>query len=108
MRKIPALACAAALLAPVPTAIAVTTIAQAQSPVNVVGMSQAEAQTVLSDTGVPYIILNRSGSTMQDCLVTEQRDRGYYTEVEYDYDDGEWKRTETEVWRGVALVVVCD
>lgn len=107
-RRLSALACAAALLSPLPAGIAITATAQAQSPINVVGMSQADGQAALSAAGVPYIILNRSGSTMQDCRVTEQRDRGYYVEVDYDYDDGEWKKTETDVWRGLALVVVCN
>ncbi|MFX1760507.1 Uncharacterised protein [Rhodococcus gordoniae] len=109
-RSLISAACAAALLSPVPLSVALAGTAAAQTDVSVVGMSQEQARTVLSDAGVPYIILNRSGSTMQNCRVTEQRDRGYDVEVEYDWnhEDGTWDKTEVEVWRGLALVIVCD
>lgn len=101
-----AAACSAALL--------ISTIgagvAGAQTDISTVGMSQEQAEATLSEAGVEYIILSRAGSTLRNCNVTEQRDRGYDTEVEYswDADDQEWDKTETEVWRGVALVVFCD
>ncbi|MEU5843183.1 hypothetical protein [Rhodococcus sp. NPDC047139] len=109
-RSLISTACVAALLSPVPLTVALAGTAAAQTDISVVGMSDDQAEKVLSEAGVPYVILNRSGSTMQNCVVTEQRDRGYdvVTEREWDSDDDEWVTTETEVWRGVALVVVCD
>ncbi|WP_301845487.1 hypothetical protein [Rhodococcus pyridinivorans] len=109
-RSLVSAACAAVMLSPVPLSVALAGTAAAQTDISVVGMSQEQAQQVLSDAGVPYIILNRSGSTMQNCRVTEQRDRGYDVEVEYDWDheNKEWDKTEVEVWRGLALVVLCD
>jgi hypothetical protein len=85
-------------------------VAGAQTDISTVGMSQEQAEATLSEAGVEYIILSRAGSTLRNCNVTEQRDRGYDTEVEYswDADAEEWDKTETEVWRGVALVVFCD
>ncbi len=101
-----AAACSAALLA---STFGAGT-AGAQTDISTVGMSQQQAETTLSDAGVPYIILSRSGSALRNCNVTEQRDRGYDTEVTYswDSDDQDWDKTETLVWRGVALVVLCD
>jgi len=85
-------------------------VAGAETGISVVGMSQSQAETTLSEGDVPYTILNRAGSTMQNCRVTEQRDRGYETEVTYEwnYDDEEWDTIETEVWRGLSLIVFCD
>ena len=109
-RSLISAACVAALLSPLPLTVAFAGTAAAQTDISVVGMPETEARTALSDAGVPYIILNRSGSTMQNCRVTEQRDRGYDVDVEYTWnsEDSEWDRTEVEIWRGVALVVLCD
>lgn len=108
MRKIilGAAACSAALL----VSSLGAGVAGAETDISTVGMSQEQAEATLSEAGVEYIILSRSGSTLRNCNVTEQRDRGYDTEVEYswDADDQEWDKTETLVWRGVALVVFCD
>ncbi|AYA23683.1 hypothetical protein [Rhodococcus rhodochrous] len=86
-----------------------TGTAAAQSAPGVVGMSEQAAVGVLTAEGVPYSIVNRSGSAGGDCTVTAQRDRGYRTEVEYEYDsdDNEFDRVERQVWRGVGLTVVC-
>lgn len=83
--------------------------AAAQSAPNVVGMSEHAAVEVLNADDVPFSIVNRAGSPAGYCAVTAQRDRGYRTvvESEYDYEDGEFDRVERQVWRGVALTVVC-
>lgn len=102
---ISAAACAAAgalLLSPLAAGVAA-----AQPAPYVVGMSQEQATTTLEGAGVPYRIINRAGSTMQDCRVTAQRDLGYDVEVEYDWDGEEWDKIETEVWRGVGLTIFC-
>ncbi|MEE2057833.1 hypothetical protein [Rhodococcus artemisiae] len=101
-------ACAAAgalLLSPLAAGIAA-----AQNAPNTVGMSQEQATRTLTDANVPWRIISRAGSTLQDCTVTEQRDRGYVTETDYewDYDKQEWKKVETEVWRGVGLIILCN
>lgn len=76
---------------------------------SVVGMSESAARATLDAAGVPYTVLNRSGSASSGCTVTEQRDRGYRTEIDrvYNYDTREFDRVETEVWRGISLAVVC-
>ncbi len=42
--------------------------------------------------------------------MTEQRDLGYYTETEqeWDSDKQEWKSVEVDVWRGVGLIILCN
>lgn len=84
--------------------------ASAQPSNSVVGMSESAARAILDAEGVPYTVLNRSGTSSTACTVTEQRDRGYRTETDmvYDHDDHEFDRIETQVWRGVGLVVVCN
>lgn len=86
-----------------------TATALAQSAPNVVGMSEQAATETLTAQNVPYSITNRAGSPGGACSVTEQRDRGYRTEVEleYDYDDNSWDRVEKQIWLGVGLTVVC-
>ncbi|MFD6857612.1 hypothetical protein ACFWB0_07775 [Rhodococcus sp. NPDC060086] len=105
---ISAAACAAAgalLLSPLAAGIAT-----AQNAPNTVGMSQEQATRVLNDSGAPWHIISRAGSTLQDCTVTEQRDLGYDTETEqeWDYDKEEWKTVEVDVWRGVGLIIFCN
>ena len=110
-RSLVATACAVALLSPVPVSIALAGSAAAEiGDFSVVGMSQEQAETALSEADIPYVILNRAGNKLKNCRVTEQRDRGYTVEDEWEWDSGnsEWTKTETEVWRGVALVVFCD
>lgn len=84
--------------------------AAAETAPNVVGMNEGAALAALDAEGVPYSVVNRSGSAMTECRVTEQRDRGYRTEVDmvYDHDDNEFDRVETQVWQGVGLTVVCN
>ncbi len=86
-----------------------TGTAAAQSAPSVVGMSQQSAVAFLTERGVPFTITNRSGNPSGYCAVTEQRDKGYRTEVDYEYDheDKAFERIETEVWRGIGLTVVC-
>ncbi|MEV8191389.1 PASTA domain-containing protein [Rhodococcus pyridinivorans] len=86
-----------------------TGTATAQPAPGVVGMSEQDAVEMLAANDVPYTIVNRSGSVGGDCTVTAQRDRGYRTVVEYEYDsdDNEFDRVERQVWRGVGLAVVC-
>ncbi|MEE2034205.1 PASTA domain-containing protein [Rhodococcus chondri] len=101
-----AAACAAAgalLLSPLAAGVAT-----AQPGPHVVGMSQEQATTTLREANVPYRIINRAGSTMQDCRVTEQRDLGYDVEVSYDWDGKEWDKIETKVWRGIGLTIFCN
>lgn len=81
--------------------------ALAQPGPDVVGMSETQAIDTLDRDGVPWRIINRAGSTMTDCVVTEQRDLGYDVQVDYEWDDDEWKKVETEVWRGVGLTIFC-
>lgn len=83
--------------------------ATAQPAPVVVGMSQQAAVEYLTAQQVPYTITNRSGSASGYCAVTEQRDKGYKTVVEYKYDhtDKEFDKVETEVWRGIGLTIVC-
>ncbi|MCK0090821.1 hypothetical protein HCA61_02535 [Rhodococcus sp. HNM0563] len=105
---ISAAACAAAgalLLSPLAAGIAT-----AQSAPNTVGMSQDQAAAALDEAGVPWHIVSRSGSTLQECTVTEQRDLGYDTETEseWDSDKQEWKDVTVDVWRGVGLIIVCN
>lgn len=99
-------ACASALFV---TILAAST-AVAQPGPYVVGMSQEEAVEVLKGTDTPYRIINRAGSTMQNCTVTEQRDRGYDIERDWEWDSSkeEWKLVETKVWRGIGLTIFCD
>ncbi len=86
-----------------------TGIAAADSAPNVVGLEEHAATAKLSAQAAPYSITNRSGNISGACTVTQQRDRGYRTETEatYDYTRNDWVRTETKVWRGVGLTVVC-
>jgi hypothetical protein len=103
-----AAACAAAgalLLSPLAAGIAT-----AQNAPNTVGMTQEQATTTLTDSNVPWRIISRAGSTLQECTVTEQRDLGYYTETEqeWDSDKQEWKSVEVDVWRGVGLIILCN
>lgn len=85
------------------------TAAAAQPAPNVVGMSEHSARAALEAQGVPYGVVNRAGTASGDCHVTEQRDRGYRTEIDmrYNHDKDEFERVETQVWRGVGLAVVC-
>ncbi len=73
-------------------------------------MTQEQATTTLTDSNVPWRIISRAGSTLQECTVTEQRDLGYYTETEqeWDSDKQEWKSVEVDVWRGVGLIILCN
>ena len=109
MRKtFSAAACAAAgalLLSPLAAGIAT-----AQNAPNTVGMSQEQATRVLNDSGVSWHVISRAGSTLTNCRVTEQRDLGYTTETDYEWDseNEEWDETETEVWNGVGLIIFCD
>lgn len=77
---------------------------------NVVGMSEQDATTTLSDAGIPYSITNRAGSTMTDCTVTDQHDKGYITETrpEWNSTDRDWDFIEYDVWQGVGLTVFCN
>ncbi|MEU5842371.1 hypothetical protein [Rhodococcus sp. NPDC047139] len=86
-----------------------TGTATAQPAPVVVGMNERAAVDVLTATDVPYAIVNRSGFAGGHCTVTSQRDRGYHTVVEYEYDraDGEFDRIERQVWRGIGLTIVC-
>lgn len=86
-----------------------TATATAQPAPNVVGMEEHAAVDLLEARGVPFTITNRAGNISGHCAVVEQRDKGYRTEVEveYDYDDNEFDRTEVQVWRGIGLTVVC-
>jgi len=99
----------AALLAGAAALTLGTATAAAQPAPYVVGMTEQDAVATLQAQDVPYSITNRAGSPGGTCTVTAQQDRGYRTEVEmeYDHDDKTWDRTETEVWRGVGLTVVC-
>ncbi|MDV6293622.1 PASTA domain-containing protein [Rhodococcus aetherivorans] len=58
------------------------TAAAAQPAPNVVGMSEHSARAALEAQGVPYGVVNRAGTASGDCHVTEQRDRGYRTEID--------------------------
>jgi hypothetical protein len=86
-----------------------TGVAAADSAPSVVGMEEHAATAKLTAQGTPYSITNRAGSIAGTCTVTEQRDRGYRTEIEstYDHTRNDWVRKETKVWRGVGLTVVC-
>lgn len=86
-----------------------TGTAAAQSAPVVVGMSQQSAVEFLTERGVPFTITNRSGNLSGYCAVTAQRDKGYRTEVDFDYDhkNKTYERSKTEVWRGIGLTVVC-
>ncbi|MFZ2527509.1 MAG: PASTA domain-containing protein [Rhodococcus sp. (in: high G+C Gram-positive bacteria)] len=77
---------------------------------DVVGMSEQNATTTLTNAGIPYSITNKSGSTMTECTVTDQRDKGYITETraEWDSTDHEWDYVEYDVWQGVGLTVFCN
>ncbi|MEZ5153212.1 PASTA domain-containing protein [Rhodococcus zopfii] len=102
---------AAAVTAATAAALLLGGPAAAAEPVpSVVGMSESTARATLTEEGVPYTVLNRSGSASASCTVTEQRDRGYRTETDmvYDHDDHEFDRVETQVWRGIGLVVLCN
>lgn len=72
-------------------------------------MTQQEAVETLETQGVPYSITNRAGDPGGVCTVTDQRDKGYRTEVEstYDWEDGTWDDEEVQVWLGIGLTVVC-
>ncbi|WP_241386579.1 hypothetical protein [Rhodococcus sp. CH91] len=86
-----------------------TGTAAAQSAPSVVGMSERTAIEVLTADSIPHSIVNRSGSAGGDCTVTAQRDRGYRTVIEHEYNrsEGGFDRVERQVWRGVGLTVVC-
>ena len=103
--SVTAAACAAAATVLLGTG----TAAAAQPAPNVVGMSEHSARAALEAQGVPYGVVNRAGTASGDCHVTEQRDRGYRTEIDmrYNHDKDEFERVETQVWRGVGLAVVC-
>jgi len=104
------IASAAAITAATAAALLLGGTAASAAPVpSVVGMSESAARATLDAEGVPYTVLNRSGTSSDSCTVTEQRDRGYRTETDtvYDRDDHEFDRIETQVWRGLGLVVVC-
>lgn len=77
---------------------------------NVVGMSEQSARATLEAQGVPYGVVNRAGTASGHCHVTGQRDRGYRTEVDmqYNHEKNEFERVETPIWRGVGLTVVCN
>lgn len=83
--------------------------AAAQPAPHVVGMSETAATRTLDAAHVPYTIVNRAGSPSGTCTVTEQRDKGDRTVVEYEYDykKSEFTRVEKTEWRGIGLVVVC-
>lgn len=86
-----------------------TGTAAAQTAPVVVGMNQQSAVELLTERNIPFTITNRSGNLSGRCVVTEQRDKGNRTEVDYEYDHGDkaFKRVETEVWRGIGLTIVC-
>ncbi|MEE2035166.1 hypothetical protein [Rhodococcus chondri] len=86
-----------------------TATATAQPAPNVVGMEEHAAYAVLDARAVPFTVTNRSGNISGQCTVTGQRDKGYRTEVEWEYDhsNNEYDRTEIRVWRGIGLTVVC-
>ncbi|MGW4016872.1 PASTA domain-containing protein [Rhodococcus ruber] len=77
---------------------------------NVVGMSEQSARATLEAQGVPYGVVNRAGTASGHCHVTGQRDRGYRTEVDmqYNHEKNEFERVETPIWQGVGLTVVCN
>lgn len=99
----------AALCAAAATLLLGSGLAAAQPAPDVVGLSEQQAIALLDAEGIPYRITNRAGNLSGECRVTEQRDRGYRTEVDYvyDHDDDEFDRVERQVWLGVGLVVVC-
>lgn len=77
---------------------------------NVVGMSEQDAVATLESQGIPFTITNKSGSALTVCNVTDQRDKGFRTEIrpEWDSDNQEWDYVEYEIWRGLGLTVVCN
>lgn len=101
-------AAAAAAAAAAALLLGAGTAAAAPAP-SVVGMSEPGARAALDAAGVPFTVLSRSGSASGVCTVTEQRDRGHHTEIDmvYNHDKREFERVETQVWRGLALVVLC-
>ena len=99
--------CTAAVLLGAGTAAAQ---AATRPVLNVVGMSEQSARATLEAQGVPYGVVNRAGTASGHCHVTGQRDRGYRTEVDmqYNHEKNEFERVETPIWRGVGLTVVCN
>jgi len=77
---------------------------------NVVGISEQDAVATLESQGIPYTITNKSGSALTVCNVTEQRDKGFRTEIRPEWDswDQEWDFVEYKIWRGLGLTVVCN
>ena len=71
---------------------------------------EQDAVATLESQDIPYTITNKSGSALTVCNVTEQRDKGFYTEVrpEWDSTDQEWDYVEYKIWRGLGLTVVCN
>ena len=53
---------------------------------NVVGMSEQDAVATLESQDIPYTITNKSGSALTVCNVTEQRDKGFRTEIRPEWD----------------------
>lgn len=100
---------ASAVAAAMTLATAGTGSAAAHPVTNVVGMKERVAVETLAANNIPFTITNRAGSLAGDCTVTDQRDRGYRTVVESDYnaEKNRIDRVERQVWKGVALGVVC-
>ncbi|WP_235157412.1 PASTA domain-containing protein [Rhodococcus ruber] len=110
MRASIAAGCAAVLLGAGAAVLPGAGTAAARPAPNVVGMSEQHARATLEAQGVPYNVVNRAGAASGHCHVTGQRDRGYRTEVDmqYDHEKNEFERVETPIWQGVGLTVVCN
>ena len=84
--------------------------ASAGSVPNVLGMSEADATAALDGAGVTHSIVSRAGSASREsCTVAEQRDLGYHTETTRVWSDSSqsYYSSDTEVWDGIGVVLVC-